>query len=323
VKYQGLDRPVTLFGKKKRASTLLLKELFRSLPIDAEKHDTIIRCIVTPTGIWKETRKGRFTTLDQIVLEILRSRYRIGKRIIVADLAASSGITSVEFYKVLISAFPVDFIATDIWCEAISIQARRLNWTVVVDPNGNPLQYVVGRFVLPAQGGESYFYPVNIALMYLCRQFIWPKAFSIFEKYHPCEHNYFKTTTIEGYKLTKLPLLSFECMELMQSCANFRFELRDIMEPFPYRVDVIRALNIITPSHFDEGHLRIAIRNCINALNPAGLLILGWDSAGTFAEVKATVYLRQERNLEVIRTINGGCGIEHLVDKVSSKLIKL
>lgn len=314
VKYEGLDHPITFFGKKKRASTLLLKDLFQRSIVDSEKYNTTIRCILTPTGTWKDTRNGRFSKLDQTILAILKNTYSASKRLIVADFAASSGATSVEFYKVLQSAFSIDFIATDLWYEAIAIKAPHFGWVIVVDDNGNDLQYVIGPFVLPGQGHESLCYPINRALRQLCRWVIAPKAHSIFRTYNPLEHMDFETTVIDKYEITKLPLLSYECMETIKSCRNFRFMVSDIMKPFVYRVDVIRAMNILTLDYFDESHLRRGLHNCLNALNSGGILVLGKSPTDRQDDTKATIYLNKDKDFEVIGRINGGCEIEHLLE---------
>ncbi len=323
VTYDGLDHPPTWLGKKKRASALLLQEMTQRSPVDPKKYDNIIKCIATPNGTWKDTKRGRFTVLDSIILEDLKNIHNTTKSLIVMDLAVSSGVTSVEFYKLLRSAFSVDFIATDLWYEAISIKSPQYGWIVVLYSDGNELQYVVGPFVLPGQGRESLFYPINIALRQLCRWMTLPKAQAILKKYNSSEFSYFQTSMVDGYEVTKLCLLAHECMELAKSSRYFRFEVSNIMEPFAYRADVIRAMNILTPTYFYDTQLQQGIRNCLNVLNREGVLVLGQSITDESDDIKATIFRRKDRGLDIIRQVNSGCGIEHLVDDVVRDIDRL
>lgn len=315
VRYDGLDRPYTWVGKRKRCSVLLLKELFQKGPEESRMHGLVVRSLITANGTWKETQAGRFSELDKTVLDLLRERSR-GQKLTVADLGVSNGVTSIEFYKTLSSAFPVDFVATDLWHQVIAFRSIQSGWIVVLDSDGHPLQFVIGPFVLPAQGRESMIYPINWILRQLCRWTIYPRASVAFGKYHPSAHRDFETISMDSCEITKLPLLSPEVRLLIKTTETFKFLHADIMQPLPLRRDVIRAMNILTRTYFDDASLRKGLHNCLSALKPNGILILGQSPVDGQKEADATVYARERGEICPILRMNEGCGLDDLVREV-------
>ncbi len=314
VSYDQLERPLTWLGKKKHASLLLLGDLFRQPAPDGRHYETIFNQILTPNGTWKDSCVDRFAALDHMILATLAERWAPRTRLVVDDLGVSSGVTSVQLYELLRGQFSVDFLATDLYRDAIAVRSSRSNWIVVFDASGRELQHVLGWFVLPGQGRESALYPLNRVLRAISRRFLVPKAAEVFARYDARDHADFQTITIDRYEVTKLPLLSFECLRLARECDQFRVQVADVMQPLPRHADVIRAMNVLTPVYFDEARLRSGIANCVAALKPGGLLILGRSPMEEPYNVKATIYLNDGRGLCALRRLNGGYEGDHLVE---------
>ena len=129
-----------------------------------------------PNGIWKDTRQGRFGRLDVEALEVITETHPRGTILEVNDLGVSSGSTSVEFYRVLHSAFMPTFVATDLWRDAFVIRNLKWGWITILDSAGNELQHVIGPFVLPGQGTELAIYPIDQVLRWLARRIELPRA---------------------------------------------------------------------------------------------------------------------------------------------------
>ena len=88
---------------------LLLEELARARDVEPEHYDRLVSYACMPNGIWKRTRRERMGVLDGCLLEIRRHRFRPSGPLLMNDVAASTGGTSVEFFRVLRAVFTPDF----------------------------------------------------------------------------------------------------------------------------------------------------------------------------------------------------------------------
>jgi len=314
VSLDQLDRPLTWLGKKKHANLLLLADLFRQPAPDARHYDTIISQVITPNGTWKESCTDRFATLDRLTLATLAERWPGRRQLVITDLGASSGATSVQLFQLLRERFSLDFLATDLCRDAIAVRPRYAKWVIVFDADGRALQHVFSAFVLPGQGQESALYPINRALRALSRRLLVPKAAAVFSRCDARTLADFETIAVDRYKITKIPLLSYHCLRLLRECQQFRFEVVDVMQPLSRCADVIRVMNVLTPVYFDEARLRAGIGNCAAALNPGGLLILGRSPMEDPANAKATIYLNDAGAIRPLHRLNGGYEAHHLVE---------
>lgn len=314
----GLGHPCTWLGKERHASLGLLQPLFEAKDEDASVYDELVRRVLMPNGTWKQTATRRLREVDALVVDLLKKTYSPGSHITVTDLAASTGVTSVEFYQTLSAWFAVDFIASDLYRDVFVIASRRWHWAVILDHSGAALQYIIGRFVLPGQLSESWSYPVNRALKRFAKLVLLPRARVVFASGAGCRRTpYFMPRSVGHYEIRRLPFFSYRCWRLLQQTTSFRFEIVDIMRPIPHCSHVVRAMNIVTPDYFDDAHARIAIRHCVQAIEPGGWLIMGQSKALSPSDVQATVYRMHWPEVEVLARLNGGCPMEKLVLQTS------
>lgn len=313
VRYSDLHGSALWFGRRKLASLLLLRDLARRGSVDPAEYDALIRIVQMSNGVWRDTTKGRLVTVDRALVEAIGDRFPRGSHLVVSDLAASSGTTSVDLYVQLRPRYELEFIASDLARDAIAITSRGLPWTVVFEGRGDPLQYVIGPFVLPAHTTESLAYPVNRLLKRLCKRWLLPRALAVFENHSEDAQADFEAVVAGDYEIVRLPLLSYDCLEVLRHSSDFRFESIDLSERLPHCADVIRAMNILTPHHLNALQIRQGIRNLAEALNPGGLLVLGRSTGEGTGEVSATIYSKEANNLEVVRRVNDGYDQEHLL----------
>lgn len=307
-----LGRPLTRLGKMKQASLLLLRDL--AAAPDSDRYDTVLTHVLTANGTWRDTARDRFAALDRLLLRALQSRGPAGRPLTVLDVGVSSGITSVRLYELLKPHFRVKLIATDLMRDAVALRAPA-GWAIVFDASRRPLQYVLGRFVLQGQGSESAFYPLNRLLRRFARWRMLPTAAALLERFDLRSKADFETTTIDGFELTKIPLLARETLQALANEPEFQFEVGNVLEPLRHRADVIRAMNVLTPAYFDDGSLRAGVRHCVAALNVRGLLILGRSPNHDPRDVKATIYANDGSGpLQPIHHLNGGYEAAALVE---------
>ena len=315
-----LDRPRTRMGARRFASLLLLRDLRGPGAVDAAHYNGILRLLQMANGTWKDTFRGRFARLDREALEVIAASHPAGSRLQVTDLAVASGITSVDFHQALRSRFEIDFVATDLWRDAFAVSGLRPGGTVILDAEGGALQFVLGRFVLPGYAPDRILYPVNRALRWWARRTLLPPARNVLRGVDRSGLEAFDTRAYAGIQVTRIPLVSAECLDLLATRADFRFVVADILAPLERPSDVIRAMNIVTPDHLPEADLRTAIRHCLVALRPGGVLILGRSPSDDPEDVAATVYREQNGGLHVARRLNAGCEIEDLVEQERLRL---
>jgi hypothetical protein len=312
----SLARPRTRLGARRHASLLLLRDLAGE-PESTPHHDTVIRLVRMANGTWRDTFAGRLTALDERVAAIVRQRDWTRAPLRVADVGASSGATSVELYERLRRIRAVDFVASDRWREVFAVRPAAGGPTVVLDADGNPVQYVVGGFVLPGQIEEPWFYPVNRLLRRRMERGPLTAARAGLAACDRTALADFAPRTLGGLEITRVPLLSPDCLRCARERIDFRFEVADVLRPLPWTVDVLRAVNILTPFHFEPAALRTAVATCLEAVADGGLLVLGRSLSDRAADLRATVWTRQGGELRVLARTGGGSEIEDLLAEVA------
>lgn len=315
VNRRGVRRPHTLLGRKRHVSFLLLRELASTLQVSPEEYDHLVEHACMANGVWKLTRRGRLRMLDDAVIDILEERYTPRTSLVVCDLAASTGVTSVEFAHALNMRFAVRFIASDLYRDLIAVCSRQWPIAIVFDRFGKEVQYVLGRFVFPGTGApaESAVYPINHWLKALVRRAFAPGARNAFNKVVPARLGPFQSVDIDGYEIVKLPMLAGETLTAIAAREGFSFEEWSILEPIPERAHVVRAMNILTRDHFpDEQRVR-AIANCVRAVLPGGLFIVGASPDPESTVVEASIYSVEDEQLIRLASLNGGSEIDAVV----------
>jgi hypothetical protein len=316
VKRRGVRRPRTLLGRRRHVSFLLLRELARNEEVDPEEYDRLVGYTCMPNGVWKRTKRGRLRILDAAVMEIIQNRYAAGTPLVVHDLAASTGVTSVEFFRVLKGRFNVRFIASDLYRDLVAVCSRRWPVAIIFAGCGQEVQYVLGRFVLPGAMAESIVYPINRALRRIVRRQFAPPARAAFEKVTLGRLKPFESVDVDDYEVVKLPVLTRDALDAIGDRDGFTFEELNILGPLPERAHIVRAMNILTDDHFPDEQRARAVTNCVEAVLPGGLFIVGWSPTPEPTTVEASIYSVQDRRLVRLASLNGGSEIDAIVARV-------
>ncbi len=312
---RGLAHPHTVFGRPRHASLLLFAELAARPDGDAAA-DRLVARVRLPNGTWKLTGAGRLGDVDALLCAQLRASVDPAAPLTVLDLGASTGVTSVALFDCLVREHPdVTFIASDLYRDAVAVRGR--GWTVLLTLGGEPLQYVVGPFVLPAQLTESPLYAGNRALRHLAERRLLPRARAALAAldHAPPDGG---TVPIAGLQVSRFSLLAAGCLARLRD-PRFRFEVIDVLQPIPWQATVVRALNVVTADNFDAFSLRRALRHCLAAVAPGGLLVLG-RTALDGGHTRATCYRRTADGVAPLARLRGGCELEALTCRLASVL---
>jgi len=307
---RGLARPTTRLGAERHASFLLLDDLARAGDDAAAAYDTLVARVRLPNGTWKQTAAGRLARLDAALVRVLRAARAPGSRLTVLDLGASTGVTSVELYDALAAHFAVEFTATDLYRDVVAVSWPGGGRTIVLDVHGGVLQHVLGPFVLPGQIDESWAYPVNRALKVWSERRLVPRARRVLARTDVERLAYLAPHVEDGLELRRLPFVASRCLRLMRTGAPFRFEAADVLRPMPWRASVVRAMNIVTRDNFDDERAAAALRHCLAAVEPGGLLVLGQSRGLDPATLRATIYRVDAAGPVVVERIGAGYEME-------------
>ncbi len=310
---RGLTRPRSWLGRSRHASLLLFARLAERGHDGAEAYDRLVERVRLPNGTWKQTAGGRLDDVDDLIAAALRASHPLGARISVLDLGASTGVTSAALYDRLGRTYQVHFVASDLYRDAIAVSGHL--WTVVLTASGDVLQYVIGPFVLPGQLDESPFYVVNRLLKAAARRWLTPRARRAAAAAATLPY---LTARREGAtEVVRLPLFSFHCLDRARR-GDFTFEVTDVLRPLSRSATVVRAMNVVTRDYFDEHTAGVALANCIDAVEPGGLLVIGRSTGLTAGHTRATCYrVDAARRLRPIARLSGGDELELLTLRVS------
>jgi hypothetical protein len=316
VTVDGLRRPAPRLAKQRHASFLLLRDLAEGGCDDSALYDRIIERVRLPNGIWKQTGSGRLRDVDATLVMLLESTHAPQKPVSVLDLAVSTGVTSVELYEMLRERFAVDFVASDFFADLFAVRPTHRRWAIVMDGAGAVLQHVIGPFVLPGQIAESAAYPVNRVLKRVSNDWFAPRARATLAQVHTGELSYFTPVPVGEMEVMRLPLLSYRCLDLIEHDPRFRFVPLDILRPLGRRAFVVRAMNIITPDHFDPPTAKTALLNCAHAVEPGGILITGRSNDTVAGREHVTFYRVANGRLTPLARLHGGCELESVATEL-------
>jgi SAM-dependent methyltransferase len=308
-----LGRSRTWLGSERHASLLLLDDLARAGEDAAQAYDTLVARVRLPNGTWKQTAAGRLARVDAVLLRLLRATRAPGSRVSVLDLGASTGITSVELYDTLAAHFAVELLATDLYRDLVAFSWPRRPWAIVLDVHGGVIQHVLGPFVLPGQIAESWAYPVNRALKAWSTRWLVPRAQRVLARLDVERLPYLAPHVEDRLEVRRLPFMVSRCLRLMRAGAPFRFEAADVLEPLPWRATCVRAMNIATRDNFDDARVAVVVRNCLRAVEPGGLLVLGQSHGLDPETARATIYRVDGGWPVAVERVGVGYEMEHVV----------
>jgi hypothetical protein len=126
----------------------------------------------------------------------------------------------------------------------------------------------------------------------------------------------FESVDVDGYEIVKVPILTRDTLGAIADREGFAFEEWNILEPLPERAHVVRAMNILTQDHFRDEQRSRTVANCVEAVLPGGLFIVGWSPTPEPDTVEASIYLVDDGKLIRFASLNGGSEIHSLVARI-------
>ena len=248
------------------------------------------------------TFRHRMPDVDEAALRLMCQSFRSDAALIVQDRAASTCLTSAEWAEPLFSVFPrTQFEASDTLLYLLRISLP-VGPAFIVEPSGQPLQYIESPFVVSLCPREPYRYPLNHLVAAHAK---WKfRRLSL-------PDNLADSAGSSEYRIEKISCVHPEANSLSKRDARFTIRVRSVFER-TLGLDVLRTMNILNLAYFSIQQLIDGIHAAFQSLKPGGLWIVG----RTHEEDKtnhATFFRRTDEKWEVLEKVGNGSEIEDLV----------
>ncbi len=261
----------------------------------------------TSNGTTRMTYRHRMPDVDDLALRLIRKSYRSDDELIVQDRAASTCLTSTEWAGRLLGDYPnARFEASDTLLHLfrISLSSGR---TYIVEPNGQPLQYIESPFAVCLCPREPFRYPIN--------HLVAARAMRAFRRLSLPEDLSNVVETCK-FRIGKISCVHPEAIALSKKDPRFIIRTRSVFEPAT-GVDVLRTMNILNLAYFPITKITEGIEAAFHSLRPQGLWIVGRTHEED-AKNHVTFFRRTAEAWEVLERIGNGSEIEKLVTQANA-----
>lgn len=294
------------------ASTVLREE--SAGRADPTRFDRVVRQICLANGVIRTTSSGRFRALDDEVQRVIREHIPPGAALVVEDCAVSSGITAAEWYRRLQVDYPdVRFTASDRTLFLVEVRSAGRPGAFVVQADGVPIQFVLPPFVVSLIQPQHWIYVVNRAVRALGRR-LWARWYegrvSVPEGWDDVGAPTAEQR-VGAISLRRIPLVHPDVRAMPG--ASFRLREHSVFEPLPEPVDVLRTMNILNRSYFNEEELRRGVAAAGRSVRAGGLWIVGRTVDEQAPAHDVSILQRRGSGWRHVARVGAGSEIEHLV----------
>jgi hypothetical protein len=259
----------------------------------------------TSNGTFRKTFRHRFRDIDAALLKLLSDVYKPDAPLHIQDRAVSHALTSCEWAEQLLQAFPnADFEASDIllYVYAVSLSPHE---TYIVEPSGNPLQWIRPPFVVGLSQREPW--------RYLLNHFMAAHAKRRFGRLRLAKQLPDGKGDVAG--VNRIYCVHPEARSLARRNPQFRIVTRSVFDCTP-DLDVLRTMNILNRSYFAEKQLIGGIEAAFDSLKLGGIWIVG----RTLEEDNSnhvTFFRKSKRGWDVLLRIGKGWEMEDLARRAA------
>jgi hypothetical protein len=225
-------------------------------------------------GVYRTTIPNRLVQLDRFIQTILESHFSRDEPLEVQDWAASSCITSAEWFPFLQSGFPlVSLTASDLHLELVEVRFPNSE-IYILEESGEPLQYVKAPFVLPLDQTEPAALPVNRWLQARVRKkFEVLRAKGYFDpETFPIDRQEWRNPPAEYQRIS---MVHPNALALCESNSQFRIQRHSVFEASYQKCQIVRSMNIFNKFYFDTEQLLQGVRSVWASLQEGGLWLVG------------------------------------------------
>lgn len=263
----------------------------------------------TSNGTFRTSFAQRFVDLDTAALRWMGELFVPRAAIRIQDRGASHCLTSHDFAERVFTAYPyAEFEASDLFLCLYELSLAN-GGKYIVEPNGQPLQYIRPPFVLSACHREPRRYLVNLWLGVRARRRFGRLSLP---------EGWMQSTGGPGYRVRAIPCVHPRAAALAARDPRFRLRTRSVFEVTPQSCHVLRTMNILNRSYFADWQLETAASAAFDSVREGGLWIVGRTWEDDFSN-HATFFLRGSNAWQFLGRIGDGSELEELVLAADSK----
>lgn len=291
-------KPLDLIAGEKRRISITLYEQAAYLENSDAIAERILFDFADERRAFKRTYFKRFEEFDKEVISFLVKLHPIAS---LHDFGVSDGRTALDFFELTSQFFPsLEYLASDISGSIFVVEERRLK--IAMNKKCELLEVVYPPFVFNVSVRESRLrYPINALAYSLIRSLLVQPLISKIAQ--------------QNITPRKVLLFSPSVMKKARESRRFKLAQQNILDPFPDRVDVVRAMNVLNPTYFTADEFDTSLRNIYNSLNPNGVLITGSNqNAGT--AVNGAMYIKRNGTFERLRVWGEGSPIDEVISGI-------
>jgi len=271
---------------------------------EIQRFEEISYSLRTSNGTTRMTFRKRMPDVDELTLRLLRQSHSDDTALVVQDRAASNCLTSAEWARQLLPSYPkAQFEASDALLYFVRI-ALANGETYILEPSGQPLQYIKSPFALCLCPREPLRFPLNQVVAALAKRKF--RKLSLPRELPAITEN-------ANYRIDRISCVHPEARALSNEDSRFVIRVRSVFDRTP-GVDVLRTMNILNLVYFQTGQLLGAVQASFETLKEGGLWILG-RTHETDAKNHVTFFRRTTRGWEILDRIGRGSEIENLVTR--------
>jgi hypothetical protein len=313
---QFRSRPKGLLGRLRtgltshRISFQLLKDPIASAD-DSDLFDKLMSMIRLSSGVNRTTFQKRFADLDGAVNTFLMTRFGVDAPLDVHDWAASDCITSVEWAHTLLAVFPnARLTASDLALYLLEVFCPG-GAVFIAERDCEPLQYIVGAFVIRLNPPE----PKLLVLNYLLGRHAMRKFPRVRGRISPAVEYLDRgegSVELPPYRVNRISLVHPRAASLQQRDLRFRIQRHSVFDCLQQPADVIRSMNIFNRAYFASERLAQGVRAVAESLKPGGIWIVGRTGSPGQADLAVSILENTPRGFRLLQRFGGASDIEDL-----------
>ncbi len=256
--------------------------------LEALTDDTVVervyRQVSNVDGITKQTHRGRFADLDTVSLRLCES-HNLGR---IHDVGVSSGITSVELYRLLEATGRLEnFTVSDKYARYYRYPGNP--GVCFADADHRLVAAYWG--CIHADSAVSGKYPLSQWLYRRAQTCTVPQNCESFLLYHP------------------------ELLRLIRAnqVKQIDFDILAPLDGATQKYDYIRCMNLLNRSYFDEADLLAGLGNLVATLDENGVLQVGRSDESEGNNV--SFFQRKGDRLDLVEQVRSGTEIADIIQR--------
>lgn len=272
--FSAVPGPIARLLHGHRVSLQLLRTATSPTPENIAIFDDIVYYLRLASGAYTTTSSGRFRDFDVWLSTRLCSLFPSDRPLRVEEWGASDRVTSAEWFPELRRHFPrVELRASDQTVYLIEA-AIDGDGVYVLDPGGEPLQYIAPPFVV--RFPEAAPLVVNRIIAASARRRLASRA-------RRAGVDLTRIRFADGEEMLRRPPFTFRPLSLVHPCARalaaetpaFSLGRHNVFEPSPDHPDIIRTMNVLNLDYFPPTRLADAVAAVWQSLPFEGIWIVG------------------------------------------------